>query len=124
MTPIKMTKILAAAAATATAAASPAAMAQDAAAAQQQAQEAAPVSDKEVKKFVKAEKKINAIIQEWTPKVQSAESQEQAQEMQQTAQTEMIAAIEKQGLSVQRYNAIAQQAQKDPQLAQRLQQEA
>ncbi|PQA85688.1 DUF4168 domain-containing protein [Hyphococcus luteus] len=117
----KMTKLLAAAAAAAAASAGPAAMAQDAAAQQQQI---APVSDKEVKKFVKAEKKIGAIVEEWSPKVQSAESQQEAQQMQKKAQTQMIAAIEKEGLSVQRYNQIAQRAQVDKQLAERLQEAA
>ena len=123
MDALKMTKLLAATAVVFTAGAGSAAMAQEAAAAQEQ-QETTPVSDKEVKKFVKAEKKIGAIIDEWTPKVQSAESDEQADQLKQQAQTQMIAAIEKEGLSVQRYNEIAQQAQFDPQLAERLRQAA
>lgn len=100
------------------------ASAQDAAAQQQQMQQAAPVTDKEVKQFVKAEKEINSIVEEWAPKVQSAGNQQEAEELQGEAQTQMVAAIEKEGLSVNRYNEIYQQAQLDPQLAERIRENA
>lgn len=87
-------------------------------------QQAAPVSDAEVKKFAKVEKKITSIAEEWAPKVQTAESQEAAEQIQGQAQAEMVAAIEGEGLTVQRYNEIFAQAQADADLAERIRENA
>ncbi|MCK5750704.1 MAG: DUF4168 domain-containing protein, partial [Oricola sp.] len=72
----------------------------------------------------KAEKEINSMVEEWAPKVQAAENQQEAEQLQGEAQTQMVAAIEKEGLSVDRYNEIYQQAQLDPQLASRIRENA
>lgn len=86
-------------------------------AAQQQAQ---PVSEQEVKQFAKAEQKVAKISEEWAPRVQSAGSNEEAEQLAQQAQGQMVEAIEGEGLTVQRYNEIYAQAQMDADLADRI----
>lgn len=83
-------------------------------------QQTAPVTDEEVKKFARAANKIAAISQKWTPQMQSAATQEEAQQIQEQVQAEMIAAIEDEGLTVQRYNEISSRAQVDEALAERI----
>lgn len=83
-------------------------------------QEAAPATEQEVKQFAKADKQIAKLTEEWQPKVQEAGSPQEAQQLQQAAQAEMVKAIEKEGLTVDRYNQIYAQAQADPALAERI----
>ena len=59
--------------------------------------------------------------QKYREKFQNAENQEQARTIQQSAQEEMIAAVEDAGLTPQEYNSIIQQAQNDEELRNRLQ---
>lgn len=86
-----------------------------------QQQQAAPVTDEEIQQFAEADKKLVTISEKWMPKLQAAESTEEAEKMQMDAQTEMTQAIEAEGLSVQRYNEIYAAAQADPDLAARIQ---
>lgn len=85
-----------------------------------QQQQMEPVSEEEVRQFANAEKKIAAISQKWQQEIETVETQEAAEQIQQQAQSEMITAIEQEGLTVQRYNEIYAQAQTDPELAEQI----
>lgn len=79
-----------------------------------------PVSDAEVSQFVAANEEVSAIAAEVTPQLEAAEDQAAAQELQASAQERMIAAIQGEGLTAQRFTQIAQLAQMDADLAAKL----
>lgn len=79
-----------------------------------------PVSDDEIETFVAATEEVVVIIEEWQPKLQSAESEEAARELQQQAQDELVAAVEAKGMSADRYNQINMAAAQDEELAARI----
>lgn len=91
--------------------------AQDAMAQQQQTQK---VTDGMLVKFVSAMEEVQGVTEKYRDKFQNAENQEDARSIQQSAQEEMIAAVEDAGLTPQEYNMIIQQAQNDEELRARL----
>lgn len=84
---------------------------------QMQQPEVDPVSDAEIEQFVAANGALTEIAEEATPKLQAAEDQAAAQEIEAEAQAEMIAAIKAEGLTAQRFTQIVQLAQVDAELA-------
>lgn len=81
---------------------------------------AASVSDAKLQAFVTAAMKVNTLIEQWTPKIQSAAPDQQAQ-LKQTANSELLNAIQTTpDMSPQEYQQIAQDAQADPALQQRI----
>ncbi|WP_158291550.1 DUF4168 domain-containing protein [Marinicauda algicola] len=84
----------------------------------------AEMSDAQVEAFIDAATSIQAVIQEYQPRLQAAGSQEEAATLQQEAQGELVIAVEEAGLTPLEYQRIAVAAQSDPQVAQRLQAEA
>ena len=93
------------------------------AAPQQQAAPDIDVSDDQVSAFAEAQTRVAEIGQKWTPRMQEAESKEAVQKARQSAQQEMVIAVENAGLSVQEYNKIARAAQADEELRGRIQSE-
>jgi hypothetical protein len=90
---------------------------------QQQAptqQQSVEMSDAKLLKFSIAMNSISQINTKYEAKFQGVEDAEQAQEIQQQAQNEMVEAVESAGLSVAEYSSIAQQAQQDEQLRERI----
>lgn len=81
-------------------------------------QSAHQFSDKQLKQFVKAQSNVQAVVKEWDGKVASADDKKAAQKNENKA---MVKAVKESGLSPEQYNAIAKQAQKDPQLTKRIQ---
>ena len=76
-------------------------------------QSAVDLSDANLLKFSVAMDSIQKVGAEYESKFQAAETPEQAQQVQQEAQAEMVKAVEAAGLTADEYNAIAQQAQQD-----------
>ena len=72
------------------------------------------VSDTEVTQFVAANEKVNTIAADMNAELQSTESPEAASEVQAAAQEKMVSAIEEEGLTTTRFTEIAQLAQADP----------
>jgi GTP1/Obg family GTP-binding protein len=58
---------------------------------------------------------------EYSEQIASAQDQQEAQELQQEAQVEMVAVVEDTGLTVEEYNQIAQQLSQDQELLERVQ---
>lgn len=108
------------------AAASPA-IAQGQAPAQPQQIEPMPnaeLTDAKVEDFIDAATSVRAVVQEYQPRMQAAQSQQEAAAIQQEAQGQLIIAVEEAGLTPREYQRIAAAAQSDPEVAQRLQAEA
>lgn len=75
----------------------------------------APLTDAKLQSYVKATSKLYRIDSEWQTKLQGANDQDRAA-MEQEIQTQMVAAVEKEGLTVSEYNNIARAVQNDPAL--------
>ena len=77
-------------------------------------------SDSELKRFVNLQDEIGKIREEYVDKIESAESEDKARELQQEAQSAMVSAIEEAGMSVQDYNAIAVAYNSNPDVQKRV----
>ncbi|SEA71856.1 DUF4168 domain-containing protein [Alkalimonas amylolytica] len=90
------------------------------AAMQPQQQQQVEITEAKLLQFTMAMDAIGEIGAKYEAEFQSAESAEQAQQIQQQAQNEMVEAVESAGLTAEQYNAIAQQAQQDEELRERI----
>ncbi|WP_164516406.1 DUF4168 domain-containing protein [Minwuia thermotolerans] len=116
-----LTLAAAAIAISAAAATAPALAPQSAAQAQQtQGGESAEVSAGKVDAFAAAIVRIQEISDEWQQRLATAESAEQQQAMRKEANSEMLSAVEGEGISVEEYSRIANLASSDPALQQRI----
>ncbi|MGF1623564.1 MAG: DUF4168 domain-containing protein [Alphaproteobacteria bacterium] len=82
--------------------------------------QAVELSEDELQSYAAAAAEIEVLVQEWQPRVQDAETPEDAAELGQQAQAEMVQAVESEGLTVEQYNQITQLAQADPDLQARI----
>jgi len=82
------------------------------------------LTDAQVEAFIDAATEIRAVIQEYQPQMQAAETQDAQRALQQEAQGELVIAVEDSGLTPEEYQRIAAAAQSDAEVAQRLQAEA
>ena len=85
-------------------------------------QSASSFSDSELKSFAVAVLEVQRINDTYVPKLESAKSPEEQQQLRQTASQEMVRAVEKEGMSVDKYKEILSQAQADPAVAERVKQ--
>ena len=76
--------------------------------------QASDVTQEELQSFAAATEQVESIGVAWQARIDAAESQEQASQMGAQAQTEMIAAVEAEGLTVEQYNQIFLLAQANP----------
>jgi len=83
------------------------------------AQQLEPSQD-QLKSFVSAALEVQQIRSKWQPRIQAADSAEQAQELQVQASTEMVSAVQDKGSTVDTYRAIAMAARDNPELASRI----
>lgn len=88
--------------------------------AQQQAPQAKDFDKAELESFVEAQAEVSDISQDYQQKMQNADNPEAQASMRQEANQEMVQAVNDAGLDPSTYNAIAQAAQSDPQLAQKI----
>jgi len=102
--------------------ASGAAIAQTAdAPAEAQTVEIAPVSDAEVSQFIEANRKVVEVANAMTLEIEQAPDPEAASTIQAQAEERMVAQIEAEGLTANRYTEIALLAQSDPAFLAKLQ---
>jgi hypothetical protein len=78
------------------------------------------VSETELDQFAAAVVEVDTVLEEYIPRLQEVQGQPEEAPLQQEAQAELSEAIEGQGLTVTRYNEIAEAAEADPALAERL----
>ena len=85
------------------------------------AQTQSDFSDTKLESFVVAAMAVDQKIQEWNPRIQAAQSEEEATKLREQASAEMIESIDQtEGISVDEYQQIGQAAQNDPALAARI----
>lgn len=84
---------------------------------QQQAPAAAEYGEEELRAFAQASLEVQELNDKWIPRLSEAESQEEAQQLRSQATSEMAEAIQDEGLSLEDYNAIYDQARQDAELA-------
>ena len=79
-----------------------------------------PVTDAEIDQFIAANTEVATIAQSANQQLQQAEDQASAQQIQATAQEQMVAAIQEEGLTPTRFTQIVQLARADENLANKL----
>ena len=84
---------------------------------QQQAPPAAEYGEEELRAFAQASLEVQQLNDQWMPRLAEAESQEEAEQLRDEATSEMAEAVRDEGLSLEEYNAIYDQARQDPELA-------
>ncbi|MFN2359587.1 MAG: DUF4168 domain-containing protein [Marinobacter sp.] len=77
-------------------------------------------SDEELKQFVEAQEGINEIRDEYMEKIEAADSQQKAQELQMEANDEMATVIEDAGMDIPTYNSIATAYNSEPKVRNRV----
>ncbi|WP_372996335.1 DUF4168 domain-containing protein [Marinobacter sp.] len=77
-------------------------------------------SDSELKQFVSAQSGIKEVREEYIEKIESADSQQKAQELQMEANDEMVEIIESEGIDIPTYNAIATAYSSEPEVRDRI----
>ena len=86
------------------------------------AKQPATVSDQDIKSFAAAASEVRQLQRVWIPKVEEAGKQgpEEQMKVRQQAISEMTQAVQKNGLSVDRYQEIYQIAQTDPEVQRKI----
>jgi hypothetical protein len=79
-------------------------------------------SNEQLKSFAAAAEAVHTIAMKYGNRAQNAETQQEELELREEAQSEMVDAVQNEGLSVETYTAIGQEAQRNPKLIQRIQQ--
>ncbi|ART82665.1 hypothetical protein CBP31_08560 [Oceanisphaera profunda] len=83
-------------------------------------QQAGPVSDGDLKNFVKANEDVAKVRDEFTQKLNEESDQQKAQQLQMQAQEKMLEAVKDNELDALTYNAIAARIQTDTELQERV----
>lgn len=87
---------------------------------QGQGQVQTQVSDEEATSFANAFNAVRGIQEQYSQEVQGVQDESQIKELQQKYTDKMIKQVEDNGLSVDRYNEIAQAMQRDEELRQKI----
>lgn len=77
-------------------------------------------SDAELKKFVEAQEGIAEVRKEYIDKIEAADSQEKAQQLQMKASDKMASVIDDAGMDIPTYNAIATAYSSEPKVRHRV----
>lgn len=83
----------------------------------------ASFSDADLKAFVLAAIHVQRISEIYSERLEDAKTPEEQQNVKQAATSEMVKAVETEGISVDKYQEIANQAQTDQDVAERLKQQ-
>ena len=85
-----------------------------------QAPQAIQPSEAQIQQYVNAARKVEAVVQDYQPRLQSAQDDIARQAVIQEADEKMVAAVQSDGLTVDQYNGISVAVQQDPELRQRI----
>ncbi len=77
-------------------------------------------SDSELNQFVEAQSGVMEVREDYIAKIEAADSQEKAQELQMEANDEMVSVIEDSGMDIPTYNAIATAYSSQPDVRERI----
>ena len=78
-------------------------------------------TDEELRSFADASLRVEEIGSRWQPRISDAASEADEEQLREQAMNEMVEAVQRKGLSVDRYNRIALAVQSDPQIAETVQ---
>jgi Domain of unknown function (DUF4168) len=79
------------------------------------------ISDTKLQTFVVAALKVSDLIDQWTPRIEAAKTPEEKAQLKQTANGELVQAIQSSGdMTVQEYQQIGQRAEGDQALQDRI----
>jgi Domain of unknown function (DUF4168) len=79
------------------------------------------ISDAKLQSFVVAAMKVGGLIDQWTPRIEAAKTPEERAQLKQTANGELVQAIQSNGdLTVDEYQQIGQRAEGDKALQDRI----
>ena len=82
----------------------------------------ASFSDTDLKSFVIAALEVERISDTYLPKLKAAKTPEEQQQVENAASREMVKAVENKGMSIDKYQEIATEAQANPAVAERVKQ--
>lgn len=82
----------------------------------------ASFSDADLKSFVIAALEVERISDTYLPKLKAAKTPEEQQQVENAASREMVQAVENKGISIDKYQEIATEAQANPEVAERVKQ--
>jgi hypothetical protein len=86
------------------------------------AQSQADIPDAKLESFVVAALAVNDLMAEWSPRIEGARDENEANTLRQQAQSEFVQAVEQtEGITIEEYQTIGQAAQQDPELNARIQ---
>jgi hypothetical protein len=86
-----------------------------------EAQQPAPsYSDAELKSFAVAVVQVQRINDAYLPKLKTASTPEEQQQVEKTATSEMVKAVQKEGMTVEKYKQIMNHAQSNPEIGDRV----
>lgn len=77
-------------------------------------------SDSELQQFVEAQSGVMEVREDYIAKIEAADSQQEAQELQMEANDKMVAVIEEVGMDIPTYNAIATAYSSNPEVRNRV----
>lgn len=86
------------------------------------ASSASSFGDSELQSFASAAVKVHLISDAYSQKMGEAQSPVEKQQLEQRASTEMVQAVENEGLTVDKYQTIAKRLETDQELAERVRQ--
>jgi hypothetical protein len=79
------------------------------------------ISDAKLQAFVAAALRVGDLIDEWAPKIEAAPTADEKNKLKQSANTELVAAIQgNNDMTVPEYRQISQAAESDPALQERI----
>lgn len=85
------------------------------------AQTQAEFSDQQLESFVVAALAVDELIREWNPRIEGAENAEEAAQLREAANAELMEAITRtDGITLEQYQEIGRTARDDPALAARI----
>ncbi|HLT13238.1 MAG TPA: DUF4168 domain-containing protein [Marinobacter sp.] len=76
--------------------------------------------DAELKRFIDAQEGVMKVREEYIEKIEAADSQQEAQELQMEANDEMVSVIEEVGMDIPTYNSIATAYSSEPKVRNRV----
>lgn len=77
-------------------------------------------SDAQLKEFIDAQAGVMEVREEYIEKIESADSQQEAQELQMEANDKMVTVIEEKGMDIPTYNSIATAYSSEPKVRNRV----
>lgn len=83
---------------------------------------ASPYGDAELRSFATAAVQVRRITDAYVEKMVAAKSEQEKKQLERLASGDMVQAVKKEGLSVDKYQDIANRVQTDPDLAERVKQ--